>query len=127
MFVKRSWWFPLLVFGLDVWKVDVRKTSHSDGYHVRLFVKNKIPPLYLVLIQLSLGSDPNREARNLQRIVEMKLQDWDLLYRDKLNGRGEFTSHEKRSDKRTAKKIASIIKEWNLWKLSKLSKTPLNY
>ncbi|MFI5450239.1 MAG: hypothetical protein ACHQ03_10815 [Candidatus Bathyarchaeia archaeon] len=118
MFVKGSWRSPLLfewpVFGrLDVWKVDVRKTSHSDGYHVRLFAENKIPPLYLILIQLSLGSDPNREARNLQRIIELKLKDWNKLYHDKLTGRGDYTSHEKRPDKRTAKKIADIIKEWN--------------
>ncbi len=123
-FVTRNWWFPILfewpVFGQLYMRkrhaVDVRKTSHSNGYHIRLFVKNKIPPLYLVMVQLSLGSDPKRDCLNFRRIIELKLKVWNILYRDKLTGRGDYTSHEKRPDKRTAKKIADQIKEWNLWK-----------
>ncbi|MGP8069012.1 MAG: hypothetical protein ACLP5V_03895 [Candidatus Bathyarchaeia archaeon] len=117
-FVRANWWFPICFewpeFGeLDVRKVEVRKTMR--GYHVVLFVRNRIPSLYLVIVQLCLNSDSKRECVNLRRIVELKLKIWNILYRDKMSVRG-FTGHEKRPDKRTAKKIMGQIKDWNLWK-----------
>ena len=79
------------------------------------YVRNRIPSLYLVIVQLCLNSDSKRECVNLRRIVELKLKIWNILYRDKMSVRG-FTGHEKRPDKRTAKKIMGQIKDWNLWK-----------
>jgi|SRR5208282_2680686 len=118
-FVRANWWFPICFewpeFGeLDVRKVEVRKTVR--GYHVVLFVRNKIPSLYLIIVQLSLGSDPKRECVNLRRIVELNLKIWNVFYRDKMT-HGRFTGHENRLDKRTAKLILDQINEWVLWKV----------
>ena len=93
---------------LHVRDVDVRKTKH--GYHVRIFVKNKIPNRELNFLQLSLDSDYRRECMNLRRIIAVKrMRSWNTLYHYKFNGRGHLTSHET-SDARLAKKIAGLIK-----------------
>ncbi|MGO9643956.1 MAG: hypothetical protein ACLPY5_04325 [Candidatus Bathyarchaeia archaeon] len=93
---------------LQVQSVDVRKTRH--GYHIRIWVKNKIPSRELNFLQLALGSDYRRECMNLRRIVAVKrMKSWNILYRYKFNGRGDLTSHEI-SDTRLANKIAGLIK-----------------
>jgi hypothetical protein len=82
----------------------------SDGYHLRIFVKNKIPNEALSFLQAILGSDPKRECFNWRRIQEIKtMRVWNVLYFSKFNGRGDFIMHE-RLDSRTARKIAGLIK-----------------
>jgi len=113
-FIQRSDWsfifqFDWPIFGqLDVQHVEVRVTSH--GYHVVFSVTNQIPPLYLVLLQRSLGSDVKRECFNFRRITTIKkMRSWNVLYSYKFDAQGNFLSQEK-PDARLSKKIATLIK-----------------
>ena len=93
---------------LRVKSIDVRKTRH--GYHIRIWVRNRIPSRELNFLQLALGSDYRRECMNLRRIISVKrMKSWNILYHYKFSGSGDLTSHET-SDARLAKKIAGLIK-----------------
>lgn len=107
------------VFGrLHVKGIDVRKTRH--GYHIRIWVKNKIPSRELTFLQLALGSDYRRECMNLRRIIAVnRMKSWNILYQYKFNGRGDLTSHET-TDARLTKKIAGLIKIFQSWKHSRV-------
>jgi hypothetical protein len=111
-FIQRNWWFPFQfywTFGrLAVKTVDVRETS--DGYHIRIRVKNTIPSLDLNFLQAILGSDPKRECFGHRRLAEIRtMRVWNVLYAYKFDSHGNFTMHEK-TDTRLAKRIAALIK-----------------
>ena len=103
---------------LRVKSIDVRKTRH--GYHIRIWVRNRIPSRELNFLQLALGSDYRRECMNLRRIISVKrMKSWNILYHYKFSGSGDLTSHET-SDARLAKKIAGLIKTFQRWKQSRV-------
>ncbi len=97
------------IFGrLRVQAVGARSTRH--GYHVRIFVKNKIPPRELNFLQLALGSDYRRECLNLRRIIACRqMKSWNVLYEFKFNNQGDITSREK-PEPRLSKKITELIR-----------------
>jgi hypothetical protein len=113
--VRKRWRFLLAFtwpkFGkLRVKSVDVRRTRH--GYHVRLFVKNKVRDQALNFLQLALGSDYRREAFNFRRLSVLKrMKPWNVLYAWKFNSQVRITSYET-SDKRMARQILRIIKSF---------------
>ncbi|MGO9646150.1 MAG: hypothetical protein ACLPY5_15570 [Candidatus Bathyarchaeia archaeon] len=106
---------------LRVKSIDVRKTRH--GYHIRIYVKNKIPSRELNFLQLAFGSDYRRECMNLRRIIAVKrMKTWNVLYQYKFNARGDLTSSET-TDSRLTKKIAGLVKIFQRRKQSRVETT----
>jgi hypothetical protein len=52
---------------IDPLEVVIHRTKH--GYHVRIALGRKFPPIAIVALQACLGSDYRREILNLERIV----------------------------------------------------------
>jgi hypothetical protein len=109
-YISRRWGFvfrfPFIPFGqLCVQSIDVRRTRH--GFHIRIFVENKIPPMQGVLLQLALGSDYRRECLNYNRIAS-SLESWNVLFYQKFDSVGRILSEE-RPDPQLSRTIAKLI------------------
>ena len=50
--------------------VIIHRTRH--GYHMRLILKRRLRPEFIVALQAAFGSDPRREILNLERIMNGK-------------------------------------------------------
>lgn len=96
--VRQRWPFLLRFtwpkFGkLRIKSLNVRKTRH--GWHIRIYVKNKVQGVALAFLQQAFGSDFRRECYNFRRIMEIKqMKSWDLLYAWKFNGQDQIISYE---------------------------------
>lgn len=94
IFTHRGW----LVKYLKVETLIVCKTKH--GYHIRISIKKHLGDKEILLTQILLGSDINREIYNLCRVLKGELtRNWNRLYDKKtvvLDTRiGEELSHER--------------------------------
>jgi hypothetical protein len=108
IFEHRGW----LIKYLKLESCLVTKTRH--GYHLRISVRRHLVDKDLLLIQILLGSDINREIYNLCRILDGELtRNWNRLYDKKniiLDTRiGEELSHERHLEGYT-RQIREIIR-----------------
>lgn len=68
----------LNVAGVSVKFVEVRETQH--GFHAHITLDSPMPSdVALVALQAALGSDGVREALNLGRALQGRLDDWNSL------------------------------------------------
>lgn len=58
----------------------------KNNYHVIIELKEKIPDLEIVLLQLLLGSDFLRERLNFERCKNgLSMKEWNILFKNKTN------------------------------------------
>lgn len=69
---------------LDVYDCKVQRTKR--GWHVELYIKNKVNDWELVILQLLMQSDYKREMFNLLRVHsgKFKNQSWNVLFKKKV-------------------------------------------
>jgi hypothetical protein len=78
IFKHRGW----LVKALGFRQVEVGTSTH--GYHVRISIDKKIQDRDILLAQILLGSDINREVYNFIRVYKGELlKNWNRLYTKK--------------------------------------------
>jgi hypothetical protein len=105
IFTHRGW----LVKYLKMESMTVSKTRH--GYHLRISIKKHLADKDLLLVQILLGSDINREIYNLCRILNGELtRNWNRLY-DKKNIVLDTRIGEKLSQERFLKGYTNELKK----------------
>jgi hypothetical protein len=79
IFQHRGW----LIKFLRMESIAISKTKH--GYHIRIAIKKHLGDKEILLTQILLGSDINREIYNLCRVLNGEItRNWNRLY-DKKN------------------------------------------
>ncbi len=104
-FFLMNWDFgELTLTGCEVWR-----TFH--GWHIYLTVTTTKPlqPLVVSELQAFLGSDHKREANNMNRILFGWLEDWNTLYKEKVEN-GKLVSKEINQLPKVEQYIMDLIK-----------------
>jgi hypothetical protein len=115
--IKRIGWVARF-FRLQVG--DVKAWRTANGIHVKIWVKEKLHPLFAVLVQSLMGDDYARCAYNACRVLNLMANPskhgyppiafdcWNVLYYKKVT-KGEVVSQEKFDEKLTEKLRRELI------------------
>jgi len=81
-FTRKNLWI-IRFFKLKIKKIQVFKTR--KGYHIYLYINNRLSNKDIVFLQLALGSDFMRECYYWRRIKYPKLpkREWNILFYEK--------------------------------------------
>jgi hypothetical protein len=98
---------------------DVKAWKTKNGIHIRIWIKEKLHPLIVVLIQSLMGSDYARECYNACRVLNLTINPekysktaheiWNVLFYKKIY-KGKVVSEEK-FDKKLTKKLKKELVE----------------
>jgi len=113
--IKRIGWVARF---LRLTVEDVQAWRTANGVHVRIWIKERLHPLLVVLIQSLMGDDYARCAYNAVRVLnlmaypdrygEVAHECWNVLYYKKLVG-GRVASEEKPDPKLTRRLRDELI------------------
>lgn len=98
--------FVLGVMGLQATDIEVCGTK--KGYHIRIILDRELEEAKdIIILQLILGSDRNRELFGYRRVLNNVIN-WNVLFNKKTTKQGKILSREK-SNKSATKLLGDYV------------------
>lgn len=112
-----------IFYKLKLKLIDLKLYETKKGYHIYITIKNNIPDLDIIILQLLMQSDFQRELFNYQRVKSgLFKKKWNVLFSEKQDYNNKIISKEKHN-----KKLEDEIKDIMLnFDFNLISKDKLN-